>query len=108
MSDLKPIAMARKDRVNVTKEVDKNGNESISYRKSWDKNGLHHSIEVKKVEGGYIITESKYGTPKDQEGAEYVDERSERVSTTNPFDDKKEEKIDDEKMFGFVDRPELI
>lgn len=95
----------KKDRVNVTKEIDKNGNESLSYRKSWEKNGLNHSIEVKKVEGGYIIIEEKYGTPKDKIDAEYVSERSERVSTTNPFKDEKEEKLDDEKMFGFVDNP---
>lgn len=94
------------NRVNITKEVDKTGNESLSYRKSWEKNGLNYSIEVRKVEGGYIIVESKYGTPKDQgEGAEYVDERSERVSTTNPFKEKKEENLTDEKMFGFVDNP---
>ena len=97
----------KKDRVNVTKEIDKNGNESISYRKSWEKNGMNNSIEVKKVEGGYIISESKYGRPTDGgEDAEYVDERSERVSTTNPFNDKKEEKLDkDENLFGFVDKP---
>lgn len=95
------------DRINITKEVDKNGVESISYRKSWEKNGMSHSIEVKKVEGGYIISESKYGTPKDEgDDADYIDERSERVSMTNPFKDDKEENLDkDEKMFGFVDNP---
>ena len=96
------------DRVNVTKEIDKKGNESISYRKSWEKNGLTHSIEVKKVEGGYIITESKYGRPKDVEDAEYVDERSERVSTTNPFADKKEENLTEDTMFDWVDKPSLF
>jgi hypothetical protein len=107
MNDAIPEAMSRKDRINVTQEIDKEGNKSLSYRKSWEKNGLNHSIEVKKVEGGYIISESKYGTPKDQgEDAEYIDERSERVSTINPFKDDKEDKLDkDEKMFGFVDKP---
>lgn len=95
----------KKDRVNVTKEVDKNGKESLSYRKSWEKNGINHSIEVKKVEGGYIIVEEKYGTPKDKIDAEYISERSERVSTTNPFNEEKEDKLTDEKMFGFVDNP---
>ena len=98
--------MSRKDRVNVTKETDKNGKESISYSKSWDKNGMHHNIEVKKVEGGYIISESKHGKPKDEgDNAEWVDERSERVSTTNPFKDEKEDKLDDENMFDFIDKP---
>ena len=106
MSDKIAQVMSRKDRVNVTKEVDKDGNESLSYRKSWEKNGMNHSIEVKKVEGGYIISESKYGKPTDEgENAEYTDERSERVSTTNPFADDKEEKLDDDKMFGFIDNP---
>ena len=111
MSDIKIAEpMSKKDRINVTQEIDKEGNKSISYRKSWDKNGLHHSIEVKKVEGGYIISESKYGAPKDEgENGEYVDERSERVSTTNPFKDDKEDKLDkNDNMFSFVDKPELI
>ncbi len=91
------------DRTEVTKTRDKNGRESISYRKSWEKNGLNHSIEVRKVEGGYIITKSRYGTPSDSEKGEYVDERSEEVSTTNPFN--QEEESDDQKMFGFIDNP---
>jgi hypothetical protein len=91
-------------RTNITKEVDKEGNESISYRKSWEKNGISHSKEVRKVEGGYIISESKYGRPKDGgEDAEYIDERKEYVSTTNPFE-KKEESSDDN-LFGFIDNP---
>ena len=105
-----PVAMSKKDRVNVTQEIDKDGNKSTSYRKSWEKNGLNHSIEVKKVEGGYIISESKHGTPADGgDDAKWIDERSERVSTTNPFKDNKEDKLDkDESMFSFVDKPELI
>jgi len=96
-------------RTEITKEVDKKGNESISYSKSWDKNGLHHRKEVRKVEGGYIVVESKYGTPEgedEDEGgkAQYIDERKEYVSTTNPFEKKKEES-DDDNMFDFIDQP---
>jgi hypothetical protein len=96
-------------RTNVSKEVDSKGNESISYRKSWEKDGINHSKEVKKLEGGYLITEAKYGTLKGQgeESGEYIDERKEYISTTNPFNKKedKEEKSDDEKLFGFIDEP---
>jgi len=95
-------------RTNVTKEVDSKGNESISYRKSWEKDGISHSKEVKKLEGGYLITESKYGTLKSgDEKGEYIDERNEYISTTNPFDKKKDddEKSDDQKLFGFIDEP---
>lgn len=91
------------DRIEVTKTTNKEGLESMSYRKSWEKNGINHSIEVRKVEGGYIITKSRYGKPKDDPEGEYVDERSEEVSTINPF--KKEEESEDDKMFGFVDNP---
>lgn len=91
------------DRTEITKTKGKDGKESISYRKSWEKNGVNHSIEVRKVEGGYIITKSKYGKPSDDPEADYIDMRSEEVSTTNPFD--KKEDSDDEKMFGFIDNP---
>jgi len=95
------------DRINVTKKTNKDGSESMTYSKSWDKNGMHHRIEVSKVEGGYIIEESKHGHPKDQgDKAEYIDERKQRVSTENPF--KEKDKKEDEKMFGFVDNPSLI
>jgi hypothetical protein len=91
------------DRTEITKEVAKDGTESISYRKEWKKNGINHSKQVRKVEGGYIVTESKYGTPSDEEGAEYVDERKEYVSTTNPL--KKEENKEEDNLFDFVDNP---
>ena len=94
------------DRITVTKETTKDGKKSISYRKSWEKNGMNHSIEVSKVDGGYIIEEAKHGKPKDGgEDAEWIDERTQRVSTTNPFDDDKEDNLDDENMFSFVDKP---
>jgi hypothetical protein len=94
------------DRVQVEKKTNKDGSESVSYSKSWEKNGLHHRIEISKVDGGYIIEESKHGRPKDGgEDAEYIDERKQRVSTENPFEKEAKE---DEKMFGFVDNPSLI
>ena len=93
------------ERINITKETNKDGSESISYRKSWEKNGLSYSKEVRKVEGGYIVTESKYGTPKDEEGADYIDERKEYVTTENPLDEPKEEKNEEQKMFDFIDTP---
>lgn len=93
-------------RISMNKEVAKDGTESITFSKSWEKNGLSHRKEVRKVEGGYIITESKYGKPKDEEDAEYIDERKEYVTTENPFD-KEKEKDDDEKLFSFVDTPSM-
>lgn len=96
------------ERINMTKEIGKDGTESITYRKSWERNGLNHSKEVRKVEGGYIITESAYGKPKDGgEDADYIDERKEYVTTENPFEPK-EEKSEDEKMFDFIDLPTLM
>lgn len=90
----------------IRKEKDKKGTESISYSKRWEKNGINNSIEVRKVEGGYIIRKSRYGKPSDDPKGEYIDESSEYVSTTNPFEKKKEDEID--KMFSFIDLPELI
>lgn len=92
------------ERINISKEVAKDGTESITYSKSWEKNGMNNRKEVRKVEGGYIITESSYGKPKDGgEDAEYIDERREYVTTENPFE--KKEESDEEKFFSFVDTP---
>lgn len=88
----------------MNKEVAKDGTESITFSKAWEKNGLSYRKEVRKVEGGYIICESKYGKPKDEEDAEYIDERKEYVTTENPFDEAKD-KGEDEKLFSFVDTP---
>lgn len=87
----------------IRKSVDKSGSESITYRKEWEKNGIRHSKEVKKVEGGYIIRENKYGKPADDPEAEYINESKEYVSTENPFEKKKED--NDESMFSFIDTP---
>jgi hypothetical protein len=106
--------MSEKTRTNVSKEIDKEGKETVTFRKSWDKKGIHHSVEVKKVEGGYIIVEEKYGTPRDEEGkesGEYISEREEKVSLTNPFkeggDEKEEGELTtkDAKMFSWIDKP---
>jgi len=85
----------------IEKETGKDGSQSISYRKSWEKDGVNYNKEVRKVEGGYIIRESKYGKPSDGEEGDYIDESKEYVSTTNPFSEKKE----DENMFSFIDNP---
>ena len=91
-------------RTEITKEVAEDGSKSVTYRKEWKENGINHSKQVRKLEGGYIVTESKYGTPKDEgEDGEYVDERKEYISTTNPLEKKKEEK--EENMFDFIDKP---
>jgi len=103
MYDKQPEIMS--DRVNVTKSTNKDGSESLSYSKSWEKGGFHHRVEISKVDGGYIIEEHKHGRAKGDDDAEYVDEVKKRVSTKNPF---KEEAEEDEKMFGFVDKPSLI
>lgn len=93
----------------VRKTEDKDGNKAITYRKEWDKDGIRYSKEVRKVEGGYIIRESKYGKPSNDPNAEYVNENKEYVSATNPFDKKKEEEKEngDDKMFSFIDIPTL-
>ncbi len=94
------------ERLNMTKETGKDGSKTVTLRKSWEKNGLSFSKEVRKVEGGYIITESKYGKPNDVEDAEYIDERKEYVTTKNPFDEIKPTE-DEAKMFSFVDTPSM-
>jgi hypothetical protein len=90
----------------MNKEIAKDGTESITYSKSWEKNGMNHRKEVRKVEGGYIIVESKHGKPKDVEDAEWIDERKEYVTTENPFE-KKEEKNEDSNMFDFINLPNI-
>ena len=96
------------ENINISKSTDKKGNESLTYRKSWEKNGLSHSKEVRKVEGGYIVCESMYGKPIDEgEDAEYIDERREYVTTENPFKEAEEEKKEEKNMFDFIDSPSL-
>lgn len=72
---------------------------SVSIVKESTVNGITKSIEVKKVEGGYIIRKTKHGKAKDDEESEWINEVSESVSLTNPFE-KKEEKNN---LFSFVD-----
>jgi hypothetical protein len=95
--------------INMTKETLKDGTESVTYSKSWEGNGMNYRKEVRKVEGGYIVTESKHGKPKDLgEDGEWIDERKEYVTTENPLEAKKEEKKDEENMFDFIDLPSLM
>lgn len=90
----------------IRKESDDKGNKQVSYSKSWDENGIHYNKSVRQVRGGYIVTTSRYGTPKNGgKDAKYIDEREEYVTTENPFDTEK--KKDEEKMFSFVDSPEF-
>lgn len=97
----------KKQEATVTRKINKEGDETVTFRKSWEEDGMNHSIEVKKVEGGYIIIEEEYG---DKDG-KYVHEREERVSMTNPFkkgeEDREEGELTakDEKMFSWVDKP---
>jgi len=93
------------ERTNISKSTDDKGNKELSFSKSWEENGISFRKEVRKLEGGYIVSESKYGRPKDEgENGEYIDERKEYITTTNPFE-KKEDKTNEEKMFSFIDKP---
>ena len=89
--------------ISINKRTEKDGTESITYSKSWEKDGLNYRKEVRKVEGGYIVTESKHGNPKGEDEG-WIDERRESVTTENPLD-AAENKSDDEKMFDFIDSP---
>lgn len=91
--------------ISMSESTDKSGNKNVSYEKSWEDNGLRYRKEVRQVEGGYIVVESKYGKPKDEgEDADYIDERKEYVTDKNPLEKKKEED-DENTMFDFVDIP---
>ena len=92
--------------ISIRKSQNKDGSERVTYRKEWKEDGITYSKEVRQVEGGYIITENKWGKPSDSEDSEYLDEFKEYVSTENPFK-KKEEKSDEEKMFDFIDNPTI-
>ena len=89
--------------VTARKTIKDNGSVEQSVRKEWEENGITKVVEVRKVKGGYIVRKSKYGRPKDDENAEYVEETSEEVTTKDPFAEKEE----DDKMFGFVDFPTI-
>lgn len=89
----------------IRRSKDKNGFESVTYRKEWKKDGINYSKEIRKVEGGYIIRESKYGKPTNDPEAEYIDETKEYVSVENPFEKEKEKTKINDKMFSFIDEP---
>ena len=67
----------------------------VTFRKSWEEKGVNYITSVEKVDGGYIITEEKYGTPEGEK--EYLSECIKKVSTENPF-----EKSEEDTMFSFV------
>ena len=93
------------EEVAITKSVN-DKNKSVTYTKRLEKGGVTYMKEVKKVEGGYIIRESKYGKPEGSE--EYIDESKEYVTTTNPFDKEEKKESDDDKMFSFIDEPTMF
>jgi hypothetical protein len=74
------------------------GDENASVSKEWDEGGLHYCTRVEKVEGGYIVTESKNGYREDDsEKKEYVSESTRRVTTENPLSD-----MEDKGLFSFI------
>jgi len=89
--------------ITARKTIKDNGNVEQSVRKEWEENGITKVIEVRKVKGGYIVRKSKYGKPKDEENADYIDETSEEVTTKDPFGKREE----DDSMFSFVDLPTI-
>lgn len=77
------------------------GTESVHIRKEL-KNGLTKTMEVRKIENGYIIKKNIYGSLKssgDKEGR-YVDETTEYYSETNPI--KSEEEKAEVEMSGLL------
>ena len=77
-------------------EIRKSGKD-VSFAKSWtDKQGLNNRVEVKEVKGGYIIRKSRYGSLSKGEKSEYIDENTEEVTTENPIEKLKREKLSEE------------
>lgn len=77
-------------------EIRKNGND-VSFSKEWkDKDGLTNRVEVKEVKGGFIVRKCKYGSLNSGEKSEYIDETSEEVTTDNPIDKLKGDKLSKE------------
>jgi hypothetical protein len=76
----------------------------ISFSKSWKEGNFDYTTRVEKVDGGYIISEEKYGYEStDDKKEKYISECKKRVSTTNPLDENSDGKIDDG-LFGFVNK----
>lgn len=62
------------------------------WRKEIESNGITKQVSVREADNGYVIEISKYGSIKNAKGdSEYVDERKEFISKTNPLEDKTEE-----------------
>ena len=62
------------------------------WSKSVSKNGVTKSVEVRKIENGYLVTVCNHGTKKKEDGTEeYFDNTREIFTKENPLED-----IDDE------------
>lgn len=83
--------------MNELRENEQKKNESVSYIKKWTEGKMNYSITVEKVDGGFIISNEKYGN---DENDKYISECKKSVSTVNPLD---EEKI--EFSLSNVDKP---
>lgn len=82
------------------KVVDKPGMSTrLEYK---DKNGLTKSVNVEKVENGWIIRINRYGNIKDK----WIDENKTYISSTNPFA-KKDNSPAPEELFDLIQRMEL-
>ncbi len=68
--------------------------------------GLTKSVNVEKIENGFIVSINKYGSVKKNGKEEYIDENKKFFSKENPLE-KKEEKEDRamsrEDVFNIID-----
>ena len=71
--------------------MDKPSDEKKKY-KTWSKSvtmdDMTKTIEVREVENGFIIKKCMYGHMEGSD--EYIDEKKEYISTTNPMEEKEE------------------
>lgn len=80
----------------VRTEIRQSGTDT-SFSKSWtDKDGLNNRVEVKEVKGGFIIRKSKYGSINKGEKSEYIDESTEEITTKNPIEKLRGDKLSQE------------
>lgn len=84
----------------MNKEVSVSSNaEKGTWRKSITKDNITKTVEVRKIENGYIITAGSHGRKKNDKGEEeWFDTTKEIFSKTNPLEDEEDEFKSEKKM----------
>ena len=73
------------------------GTEESITKKSLEQDGMTTSIEVKKVENGYVVTVRECGYKKEKGNEKWFDHEKVYISKTDPLEEEQEEEKEEKK-----------